>query len=47
MGYLGVVLYFLLVMVSVFFGLTNDLTVTNTIFLLSAVGLGTYMAINI
>lgn len=47
MGYLGVILYFLLVMFSVFFGLTNELTVTNTIFLMSAVGLGTYMAINI
>ena len=47
MGLLGVVLYFLLVMASVFFGLTMDLTMTNAIFLLSAVGLGTYMAINI
>jgi hypothetical protein len=47
MGYLGVVLYFLIVMVAVFFGLTMDLTMINSIFLLSAVGLGTYMAINI
>lgn len=47
MGYLGAVLYFLLVMVSVFFGLTMELTMTNAIFLLSAVWLGTYMAINI
>jgi hypothetical protein len=47
MGYLGVVLYFLFVMVAVFCGLTMDLTMTNTIFLMSAVGLGTYMAINI
>lgn len=47
MGYLGVIIYFLIVLVWVFFWFTSELSLENTVFLLSAVGLWAYMAVNI
>jgi len=47
MRYLGVIIYFLIVLLWVFFWFTSELSLENTVFLLAAVWLWAYMAVNI